>query len=115
MLRTGWYNISREADLELPRISKEIPRRYKIKQRIAELYRQWSIEPTPFGTIGVRQSLEKRVCIHLAHLLEQCSPDSDLLLDPGPLFHVSDFPLTHPEFVGKAEQFVRQVREMRST
>ena len=60
LLRTGWYNISREADLELPRISKEIPRRYKIKQRISELYRQWSIEPTPFGMIGVRQSLEKR-------------------------------------------------------
>jgi len=43
LLRTGWYNISREAYFELPRISKELPRCNKIKQEIAELYVAYAI------------------------------------------------------------------------
>ena len=35
----------------------------------------------PFGTLGLQQSLRERLCICVAHLLEVCGADGDLLQD----------------------------------
>ena len=56
-----WYNISGDAYHELTSICKGLPRHYKIKERIAELNQQWNIKSTPFGTVGLQQSLWKRL------------------------------------------------------
>lgn len=42
-------------------------------ERITELNRLWNVYPTPHGTVGVQQSLEKRLLIRAKHL-QQVSP-----------------------------------------
>ena len=55
------YNISGTAYHEMARLCKEIPRHYKLKQKISELNRLWEIYPTPNGTTGVQQSFRGRL------------------------------------------------------
>ncbi len=74
-----WYNVSGDAYHELASICKELPWHYKIKQRIAELNRRWNIKPTPFGTVGLQQSLKERLRIRLAHLLEGGTSRNELV------------------------------------
>ena len=71
-----WYNISGEAYHELASICKALPRHYGIKQRIAELNRLWNIKRTPYGIIGLQQSLEDRLQIRLTHLLRVSKSDA---------------------------------------
>ena len=65
-----WYNVSHDAYHELAKLCKEMPRQYKIKQRISELNSRWDIRPTPNDTHGVQQSLKDRLQIRLEHLLK---------------------------------------------
>lgn len=51
-----WYNVSHYAYHELANC-KEMPRQYRIKQRISELNSHWNIRLTPNDTHGVQQSL----------------------------------------------------------
>ena len=74
-----WYNVSGEAYHEFASICKELPRHYKIKDRIRELNKLWNIKPTPYGTIGLQQSLEDRLRIRVAHLIEVSNPDAPFL------------------------------------
>ena len=48
------YDISNNAYHEMARICRSMPRHYLLKQRIAELNKQWNIKPTPNGICGVQ-------------------------------------------------------------
>ena len=74
-----WYNVSGEAYHEFASICKELPRHYKIKERIAELNKLWNITPTPYGTIGLQQSFKDRLHIRVRHLIEVSNPDAPFL------------------------------------
>ena len=69
------YNVSGRAYHEMARICKEMPRHYRIKERIGELNKLWNIRPTPHGTLGVQQTLQDRLKVRIAKLLEVL-PDS---------------------------------------
>lgn len=69
------YNVSGRAYHEMARICKEMPRHYRIKERIGELNKLWNIRPTPHGTLGVQQTLQDRLKVRIAKLL-QVLPDS---------------------------------------
>ena len=52
------YNISGSAYHELASLCRQMPRHYRLKERIAELNSKWSIQPMPERTSGVQQSLK---------------------------------------------------------
>ena len=53
------YNVSGSAYYEMASLCSQMPRHYRLKQRISELNSKWSIRPTPEGTIGVQQPLKE--------------------------------------------------------
>ena len=63
------YNISGSAYHELASLCREMPRHYRLKQRIAELNSKWNIVPTPEGTVGVQQRLQERLTACLERLV----------------------------------------------
>lgn len=63
------YNISGSAYHELASLCREMPRHYRLKERIAELNSKWNIVPTPEGTIGVQQRLQERLTACLERLV----------------------------------------------
>ena len=77
------YNVSDGAYHEMAKICREMPRQYKLKDRIQELNKRWNIRPTPNGTQGVQQSLEQRLRIRIEHLLKVSSPNSTFRRDHG--------------------------------
>ena len=62
----------------MSKICRQMPRHYKVKQRIAELNSMWNIRPTPNGTCGVQQSLEEHLFVQLKHLVQKTPPDASL-------------------------------------
>ena len=70
------YNVSDGAYHEMAKVCKEMPRQYKLKERIRKLNQEWNIRPTPNGTVGVQQSLEQRLRIRIEQLLKVSSPNS---------------------------------------
>lgn len=69
------YDISNNAYHEMARICRNMPRHYLLKQRIAELNKQWNIKPTPNGISGVQQSLQDRLRVKIARLHQISKPD----------------------------------------
>lgn len=65
------FNVSGGAYHEMAQLCRDLPRHYKLKDRIAELNKLWNIRPTPDGTCGVQQSLEERLRLCLEHLVKQ--------------------------------------------
>ena len=63
------YNISGNAYHEMAQLFKEMPRHYKVKDRIKELNKAWNIKPTPEGTCGVQQSLAERLKARIEYLV----------------------------------------------
>ncbi len=63
------FDVSGGAYHEMAQLCREVPRHYKLKDRIAELNKLWNIRPTPEGTCGVQQSLEERLRHCLEHLV----------------------------------------------
>ena len=53
----------------MAQLFKGMPRHYKLKERIAELNKLWEIRPTPPGTTGIQQLLQKRLKFGLENLL----------------------------------------------
>ena len=52
------YNISGTAYHEMAQLCKNMPRHYKLKERISELNKLWNIHPMP-DDVGVQQSFEE--------------------------------------------------------
>ena len=50
------FDVSGQAYHEMAKVCKQIPRHYKLTNRIAELSKLWDICPAPNGTHGVQQS-----------------------------------------------------------
>lgn len=59
------YNISGTAYHEMAQLCKNMPRHYKLKERISELNKLWNIHPMPDDVVGVQQSFEERLRICL--------------------------------------------------
>ena len=82
-----WYNISDCAYHELAKVCKEMPRQYRLRERITNLNKLWKIRPTPNNTQGVQQGLEDRLKIRLSHLIKSsCDPNSPFMREK--LIHV---------------------------
>lgn len=56
------YNISGQAYHEMASLCREMPRHYRLKEKIAALNSKWNIHPTPEGTVGVQQRIAE--CLH---------------------------------------------------
>lgn len=63
------YHVSGNAYHEMASLCREMPRHYKLKQKIAELNSRWNFKPTPEGTIGVQQPLMERLGCCLERLV----------------------------------------------
>ena len=63
------YNISGGAYHEMTQNCKSMPRHHKIKDRIGELNKIWDIQPTPYGTCGIQQSIKERFQFCLLNLV----------------------------------------------
>ena len=70
------YSVSKDAYHQMARICKGMPREYLLRQRIAELNKQWNIRPTPNGVCGVQQSLEDRLRVRIVCLHQQAPPNA---------------------------------------
>ncbi|KAJ7385944.1 hypothetical protein OS493_012272 [Desmophyllum pertusum] len=64
------FMISNEAYHELSMVCKDLPRSWKIQDRIKELNRKWNLFPTPGNTNGVQQSIKDRLEIRLKALIK---------------------------------------------
>ena len=68
------YNISGSAYHELASLCQEMPRHYRLKERIATLNSKWNIKPTPEGTVGVQQSLQECMTACIERLVSESVP-----------------------------------------
>lgn len=73
------YNVSSNTYHEFARLTKEMPRHYRLKKRISELNSLWKIVPTPDES-GVQQSLEDRLQDRLTHLISNTPDYADFKL-----------------------------------
>lgn len=69
------FNISNEAYHELSMICKELPRSWKVKERIKALNSKWNLSSTPNDTCGIQQSIEERLEVRLQTLMKN-SPNA---------------------------------------
>ena len=74
-----YHNVSHAAYHELTQVCAQMPRQYKIKDRIAELNKLWNIKPLPNEIEGVQQPLESRLRIRIEHLVKSSPPDTEFL------------------------------------
>lgn len=65
------FNVSGQAYHEMASLCKQLPRHYRLKQRISELNDEWEIIPTPIGTTGVQQSLQSRLTLCIRRLVSE--------------------------------------------
>ena len=65
-----WHNVSDCAYHELAKVCTQMPRQYKLRERISALNRLWEITPTPNNTQGVQQSLKNRLEIRIRRLVQ---------------------------------------------
>ena len=70
------YNISGNAYHEFAKLTKEMPRHYRLKRRISELNSLWNISPTPDGS-GVQQSIEDSLQNRLECLISSTPDDAE--------------------------------------
>ena len=65
-----WHNVSDCAYHELAKVCTQMPRQYKLRERISALNTLWKINPTPNNTQGVQQSLRNRLEIRIRRLIQ---------------------------------------------
>ena len=70
------FSVSGKAYHQMAKVCKEMPRHYKLKERIQELNKLWNIFPTPNGTFGMQQALEERLLLRVRNLHKTASPDA---------------------------------------
>ena len=73
------YSVSDVAYHEMAQLCKQLPRQYKIKERIKDLNKLWNIKPLPNDVEGVQQSLEDRLKVRIDHLVRVSPPDSEFM------------------------------------
>ena len=75
------FNVSNEAYHELTMICKDLPRSWKIPDRIREINTKWNFFPTPGDTNGVQQSIKERLEIRLQNLINNTPSNAAFKLD----------------------------------
>ena len=73
------YSVSDVAYHEMAQLCKQLPRQYKIKERIKDLNRLWNIKPLPNDIEGVQQSLQERLKVRIERLVQISPPDSEFV------------------------------------
>ncbi|KAL9970448.1 hypothetical protein ACROYT_G022824 [Oculina patagonica] len=70
------FNVSNEAYHELSMICKDLPRSWKVHERIKALNSKWNLSNTPGDTCGVQQSIKERLEIRLQSLIKNTPTNS---------------------------------------
>lgn len=70
------FNISNEAYHELSMICKDLPRSWKVQERIKYINSKWNLSITPGDTCGIQQSIKERLEIRLQALLKSIPSNS---------------------------------------
>lgn len=70
------FNVSNEAYYELSMICKDLPRSWKVQERIKALNSKWNLSSTPGDTCGIQQSIKERLEIRLQSPIKNTSTDS---------------------------------------
>ena len=70
------FSVSGGAYHEMAQACRQMPRHYKLKERIRELNQLWNISPTPNGVVGVQQALEDRLRVRISTVLQTPQPDA---------------------------------------
>ena len=73
------FNISNDAYHELSMTCKELPRLWKVQERIKSLNRKWKFSETPGNTIGVQQNIRERLTERVEHLLKNSLPTDSIV------------------------------------
>ena len=73
------FNISNDAYHELSMTCKDLPRSWKVQERIKSLNRKWKLSETPGNTIGVQQNIRERLTKRVEHLLKNSSPTDSIV------------------------------------
>jgi hypothetical protein len=75
------FGVSNQAYHELSMICKEMPRSWKVNERIKEINKKWNLTQTPGNFFGVQQTIKERLVIRLKALIESgtaCLTDKKL-------------------------------------
>ncbi|KAJ7391497.1 hypothetical protein OS493_018546 [Desmophyllum pertusum] len=72
------FNVSNEAYHELSMICKDLPRSWKVRERIKAINSKWNLSSTPGDTCGIQQSIKERLEIRLQALLKNIPSNSAL-------------------------------------
>ena len=72
------HQISGLAYHEMAKLCQQMPRHYRLKNKISELNKLWDIRPSPNGIIGVQQSLLGRLLQRIHHLVSETPPNHRL-------------------------------------
>jgi hypothetical protein len=59
------FNLSIDAYHELSMTCKELPRSWKIQERIKALNSKWKLSKTPGDTFGIQQNIKKRLEVRI--------------------------------------------------
>ena len=70
------FNISNEAYHELSMIFKELPRSWKVQERIKASNSKWNLSSTPNDTCGIQQSIKEPLEIRLQTLIKNSPSNS---------------------------------------
>ena len=68
------FNVSGCAYHEMAKLCQEMPRHYKLKERIKQLNTLWKMTYSN-GVVGVQQSLKDRLIIRVQHLISSTPAD----------------------------------------
>lgn len=72
------FNVSNEAYHELSMICKDLPRSWKVRERIKAINSKWNLSSTPGDTCRIQQSIKERLEIRLQALLKNIPSNSAL-------------------------------------
>lgn len=75
LLYTKERFVSNEAYHELSMTCKNLPRSWKVQERIKALNTKWNLTETPGDTCGVQQDMKERLKIRLQSLIKNSSPN----------------------------------------
>ena len=68
------FNLSNDAYHELSMTCKELPRSWKVQERIKALNGKWKLSETPGNTFGIQQSIKERLEVRVQNMIKNSPP-----------------------------------------
>lgn len=72
------FNLSNDAYDELSMTCKELPRSWKVQERIRALNKKWNLTETPGNMVGVQQKIDERLKIRMEWLVKKSQPSTKI-------------------------------------